>query len=65
MLFYCTLLSQISSLVQYPFTLQYIRSMLPFSAWRHPMVIPVAHASTWIWVVAYAASALLYLVSHT
>ncbi len=49
-------------MVQYPFALQYIRSMLPYAAWRHPMLTPVAHACTWIWVTAYTAAALLFLV---
>ena len=53
---------QLSSLAQYPFTLQYIRSMLPYAAWRHPKLIPIAHTSTWMWVLTYTASSLLYLV---
>ncbi len=43
-------------------TLQYLRSMLPYTAWRHPMLTTTAHVTTWIWVAAFTASALLYLI---
>ncbi|GAX79598.1 hypothetical protein CEUSTIGMA_g7039.t1 [Chlamydomonas eustigma] len=52
----------LSSVLQYPFVLQYIRSMLPYAAWRHPQTIPVAHVCTWVWIMAYTASCLLYLI---
>lgn len=52
-----------SSLLQYPFALQFLRSMVPYEAWRHPDLLRLSHITTWIWVLAYAASALLYIVS--
>ena len=55
---------QMSSLLQYPFTLQFLRSMVPYEAWRHPDLLRLSHITTWIWVLAYAASALLYIVSR-
>lgn len=53
-----------SSLLQYPFALQFLRSMVPYEAWRHPDLLRLSHITTWIWVLAYAASALLYIVSR-
>jgi hypothetical protein len=57
--------AMLSSIVQYPFTLQYIRSMLPYGAWRHPMLMPIAHTTAWIWATSFAASALFYLIPYT
>lgn len=52
----------LSSLMQYPLTVQYIRSMVPYAAWRHPNIISVAQVTTWIWIMAFTASCLLYIV---
>ena len=53
----------LSSLMQYPLTVQYIRSMVPYAAWRHPKIISVAQVTTWVWILAFTASCLLYIVS--
>eukprot|EP00798_Chlamydomonas_sp_ICE-L_P016533 gene16533-22761_t len=53
----------LSSVLQQPATLQYIREIMQYddNAWRHPLMTNVAQLTTWSWISAFSINTLIYL----